>query len=239
MHPYLANHPVIQEILGLIADIERKVQELQDSINRMLDAVPTYLDWIFGRVRDGWNELLGHLEEFWAWIDRTVAQTGDYSALSQSADQWNLQVGEPVMAQSREVHAAELLVDDIWTGVAAEAYKQKVPQQQNTLQDIRNEYTTAIASALVTVKGGIALFWIGIGAALAALLGGIVGAIASAGTVFGLPAAPFIAGAAVLVAIAAISGGVWKLESDCSTANTQLTTAQSAGLQRWPTLAHG
>ncbi|ACQ82074.1 hypothetical protein Bcav_3832 [Beutenbergia cavernae DSM 12333] len=230
-------HPVIQEVMDLIAEIERKIEELRTGINDMLESIPGFLDWIFDRVRDGWNWLVEKLDEFWGWVNDVVAMAGDPWGLSSAADTWNTGVGEPAMTQSREVDAGDLLVDDNWTGDAADQYKQKLPEQKSAMEVIRTEYAAKIATALDAVKSGIIKFWTSMAVAFGALVAGIIGAIASSATVFGLPAAPFIAGGAVLIAIIAVTVGVKLLESDCATANTQLTNAQSAGLARWPAFA--
>ncbi len=58
--------------------------------------------------------------------------------------------------------------------------------------------------------------------ALAALVIGIIGALASSATIFGLPAAPFIAAGAGLTASAAMITGAEILKSVCASANTTL-----------------
>jgi hypothetical protein len=68
----------------------------------------------------------------------------------------------------------------------------------------------------------IIAFWGGLTVALGALMAGIIGAVASSATVFGLPAAPFIAAGAALAAVGAFYSGGLILESVCSGANSTL-----------------
>ncbi|MCU7723851.1 hypothetical protein ODJ79_09010 [Actinoplanes sp. KI2] len=78
------------------------------------------------------------------------------------------------------------------------------------------------AGSLNDVATGIIIFWTGLGTALVALVGGIIGALASSATIFGLPAAPFIAAGAALVASGAIITGCELLKARCASANTTL-----------------
>jgi hypothetical protein len=82
--------------------------------------------------------------------------------------------------------------------------------------------TDGIAGALSDVSKGIIAFWVGLVTALAALVVGIIAALSSSATIVGLPAAPFIAAGAALVAVGAVGGGMAVLTSVCSSAATSM-----------------
>jgi hypothetical protein len=137
--------------------------------------------------------------------------------------------------------AGLLSVDDNWDGDAADAYRQTVPMQKTALEKVKTTLTDGFATALSDVAKGIIAFWAGLVATLVALAVGIIGALASSASIFGLPAAPFIAAGAGLTASVAIITGSEILQSVCSAANTTLRQklADNTGFHdgHWPPAA--
>lgn len=215
---------LVAEINRTLDKIQAKTTELQDSINAGLAKLPGWASWVGDRVQEGWRWFCEQAERFWSWITHITSNMGSPSAVSGAADTWTSTVGGPVSGQVQAADAGSLLVDDTWTGDAATQYKQVLPQQKEALRAVKTTFTDGIAASLDLLQKGIYAFWGGLAAALAALVGGIIGAIASSATVFGLPAAPFIAAAAVGVAGAACWGGGEILKSVAASANTTLQT---------------
>ncbi|MFI7602479.1 hypothetical protein [Actinoplanes sp. NPDC049681] len=124
---------------------------------------------------------------------------------------------------------------------AADAYRQTLPLQKAALDKVKATLTDGISSALNDVAKGIITSWIALGSPLAALVGGIIGASGSTATVIGMPAGPFIAAGAALVASAAIIGGAELLKTVCAGANTTLRKklAENGGFHEghWPPAA--
>ena len=141
----------------------------------------------------------------------------------------------------QSAEAGLLNVDDKWDGDAADAYRQTLPLQKSALEKVKSSLTDGIASALNDMARGILIFWGGLVTALAALLGGIFGALASTATIIGLPAGPFIAGAAALVACGAMIIAAETLKAVSSSADTSLRQklADNAGFHdgHWPPAA--
>ncbi|WP_250002109.1 hypothetical protein [Actinoplanes sp. M2I2] len=110
------------------------------------------------------------------------------------------------------------------------------------LDNVKATLTDGVSSALSDVAEGIIVFWTGLIIALVALVGGIIGALASA-TVVGLPAGPFIAAGAALTASAAMIAGGETLKSVCAAANSTLRQkiADNSGFHQghWPPAATG
>ena len=106
---------------------------------------------------------------------------------------------------------------------------------------MKSALTDGIATALDSVARGILAFWGGLITALAALVVGIIGALASTATIVGLPAGPFIAAGAALVACGAIIVGAETLKATASSANTMLRQklADNSGFHdgHWPPAA--
>lgn len=210
---------LISKILSTVDRINGKTIELQNRIDDKMHWLPSGLQ---DKVVSGWNKFVGVLKEIWDFWYEVATHLGSPSKLSATADAWSDSVGGPVSAQVQTADAGTLLVDDNWDGDAANAYRQTLPQQKAALEKIKNSLTDGIASALSDVSKGIIAFWVGLVSALAALVVGIIGALSSAATIFGLSASPFIAAGAALVASAAVVGGMLILKSVCTSAATSM-----------------
>lgn len=126
---------------------------------------------------------------------------------------------------SGQVQAADaglLTVDDNWDGDGAVVYRQMLPLQKAALEKVKTTITDVLATALDQVRNGIFLFWTGLIGALVSLVVGLIGAIGSSATVFGLPAAPFIAAGAAVTASVALIVGCETLQHACTSANNTL-----------------
>ena len=229
---------LLDQINSVLGRIETKTTDLQNSINGKMKWLPPGLQ---DKVISGWNSFVGLLKKIWDFWYEVATHLGSPSTLSATADDWSDSVGSPVSAQVQTADAGTLLVDDNWDGDAADAYRQTLPQQKAALDKIKSGLTDGIASALSDVAKGIVAFWVCLIGALAALVGGIVGALSSAATIFGLPAAPFIAAAAALVAGGAVTGGMLILQSVCSAAASSMRQKldDNAGFHggHWPPAA--
>jgi hypothetical protein len=206
----------INEVLGRI---EAKTAELQRSINSKLNWLPGFLQ---DKVLAGWHKFTGFLSECWDAVVEICTNMGSPSALWNTADAWSDSVGGPVSGQVQSAEAGSLEVDDNWDGTAADRYRQNLPMQKTALERVKTTFSDGISSALSDVAKGIMAFWGGLVVALGALVAGIIGALASSATIFGLPAAPFIAAGAALAAVGALLSGGLILKSVCSSANSTL-----------------
>jgi hypothetical protein len=158
-------------------------------------------------VLAGWHKFTGFLSECWDAVVEICTNMGSPSALWNTADAWSDSVGGPVSGQVQSAEAGSLEVDDNWDGTAADRYRQNLPMpmQKTALERVKTTFSDGISSALSDVAKGIMAFWGGLVVALGALVAGIIGALASSATIFGLPAAPFIAAGAALVCSSANS----------------------------------
>ncbi|GGN96445.1 hypothetical protein GCM10010112_87700 [Actinoplanes lobatus] len=210
---------LLERINSTISRIDGKTVELQNSINDKMGFLPAPVQ---ARVRQGWDEFCAFMGRIWDNLVAMLSNMGSLSALSTTAQAWSDRVGVPVSGQVQAADAGLLTVDDNWDGDAADAYRQMLPSQKAALEKVKTVLTDGLATALDLVHNGVFLFWTGLAGALVALAVGIVGALASSATIFGVPAAPFIAaGAAVTASVALIIGGE-TLKRTCTSANTTL-----------------
>jgi hypothetical protein len=229
---------LVDKLVQIVDRINAKTTELQNSINDKLHWLPGFLQ---DKVVTGWNKFCDFMRKVWDFWYEVCTNMGSPSKLWATADAWSDRVGAPVSAQVQSADAGLLTVDDNWDGDAANAYRQTLPLQKAALDKVKTTLTDGISGALSDVAKGIIAFWASLAVALAALVGGIIGAIASAATIFGLPAAPFIAAGAALAADAALIGGGMILKSVCSAASTTLRQKldDNAGFHEghWPPAA--
>ncbi len=215
--------PVIDKAREVIATLQEKIQSLQDKLDWVLSKIPWGLGWIGDKIRDGWNYLVGKLDEFWGWVDEHLNNPGSPSALSETANSWNEMIGGPVSSQSGVVDAGQLTADDLWSGTAADAYRQAVTPQKTAMDKVKSSMCDGVFQALDKMQSGITIFWTAFAAGVAACIVGFIGAIATTATIFGAPAGPFIAAGAVVVLIAALGGGYLKLKADINSSKGILT----------------
>lgn len=214
---------LVQRINDLIEKIKGKLDDLLGRVNDFLGWVPWGLGWLADKIKDAWSWLCGKFEEFWDGVTKITSNMGDREALSSTATTWSTSVGGPVSAQKDAVDASAVLrADDAWEGDAAEAYAGRAKQHQTALEKVVTTYVTAMSSALDTVRAGLVKFYMGLVTALGALVAGIIAALASSATIFGIPAGIFIAGGAALIAVGAFYTGGELLKSDCTAANNTL-----------------
>jgi hypothetical protein len=228
---------VIDEVTRLLDEIRGKVDELTRTINETLAKVPGWASWVVDRVRDGWDAFCEKLGQFWDWFTDKLAYAGDPGGLSDLARRWADEVAAPVSAQTHEIEAGDLLVDDRWQGDAADQYRQRVPDQKLTLKAVRSEYVAALTSALNSMSSAITVFWWGVAGALVSLALGIVGAVTAAGGVVTAPAAPVIAGLGVAGALIALGTTLYGLINEATSTELALDSAKSYGLTSWPSFA--
>jgi hypothetical protein len=210
---------IVEKINSVIGRINTKTTELQNSINSKIGWLPGFLQ---DKVIAGWNHFMGFLRDCWNALAEVVTNMGSPSTLWNTANAWSETVGGPVSAQVQSAKAGSLTVDDRWNGEAADSYRQNLPLQETALDKMKSTFSDGISTALSDVAKGIIAFWGSLVVALGSLVVGLIGALASSATILGLPAAPFIAAGAALVAVGAIFSGRLILQSVASGANTTL-----------------
>jgi hypothetical protein len=235
----LVEAELMNEIFITVQKIRDLVQLLADTLNAALSGLSILLGWIADKVREGWNWFTAKMSEFWDWLYHILSNIGDGDAVTRTANAWSDTVAAPVSTEVGLADLGTLLVDNKWSGDAAEAYKGIVPLQKLALDKIKTGFTDGISLALSQLRTAITTFKGSMILALAAMAGGLVGAIATGDTIAGIPAVPFIAVGTVVVATAALYYGVTTLQSASASANSQLRQklADNAGYPggKWPT----
>lgn len=187
---------------------------------------PVALRRSFAEVADGLGELL--------------LAAGDPDALRAAGAAWVHEVGRPVSALVGLVTDDVLETDDRWTGVAADAYRATFPAQRLALSAVVATCQD-VDSGLDDVASAITRFWIAIGSACLGLVVALAGALGSAATVVGVPAATAIAVAglgALFVALDAALDSLTEISADTASHGValrrRLDDSTAFPLAAWP-----
>lgn len=199
------------------------VDTICGAVEAVLDGLP---DGLAAAARAEVADLRRSFTGVVAQLGGMLAAAGDPDALRAAGAAWIDDVGAPV---SRLVGVATdnvLETDDHWTGAAADAYRATLPAQQTALAAIVAT-CHEVDATLGDLAAAITDFWIAIGTACLGLVLALAGALGSAATVVGAPAAAGLALAGVGALIAAGSSALSSLSTITTTA-----TARGAALDR-------
>lgn len=226
----------IAEMRVTVDKIDVKLLELQTGVNANLRRLPSALQ---NAVVDKWNEFVRLMQEAWGYYANIVENLGDPDYLRWDAEMWTRQVGGTVSAKQQVAEAGSLLVDDNWDGSAANQYRQSVIKQKAALEKVRTALAEPATKALNDLASAIETFCWALVAALAALLVGIITAIATVATIIGAVIAGIATAAAFL---SAVIGGMIKMESDVKDIKGDLIEAigDNSGFEdeHWPVLVN-
>ena len=215
-------NPLTGQLLELVEKVRSKFDELADVVTGFLDRVPWGLGWLADQISHAWSFLTAKIHEFWGACDRILGNLGSTEAIGAASTAWSAAVGGPVSAEAGNADHGILESDEHWTGTAAEAYRARTELQRSALLAVESTYADGAIAALDTVRNGLTMFYVGLITALGALAAGIITALVTSSTVFGIPAGIFVAAGAVLLAEGAFYTAGILLRSDCETARTNL-----------------
>ncbi|MFC7308148.1 hypothetical protein ACFQVC_28475 [Streptomyces monticola] len=231
-------HALIEKVQAKLNHIRDLVNQIRSKINSLLSKVPAFLEWVVSKVEDLWNKFCRKMDEFWDWFTDKLAYVGDPFVLKETGEKWHSELGAPAHRRAGEVEADDLMVDDIWTGTAASAYKSKIDGQKSALNTIGVRYASAVSSALNTMKTGIWTFWIAVVSALVVAALAFIAGIGAEGTIIGIPAGLLAQIAAVVGFLLAAGGATIALKFAADDSAAALRNLNSYS-DKWPSFALG
>jgi hypothetical protein len=226
---------ITARIVELLLKIEKKIDQIEAMINRILSAIPGVLSFIVNKVRDAWNKMLVKLGEFWDWFVDKLTYLGNPFVLNGAADGWK-KMGGKVARINDTITDLNLSVDDRWTGFAADQYKQSIDPQRNANTSIMSDFAENIADAMTGLANAIVAFWVGVAVAIIALLSALAGAAVATGSIIGLPAVPVLIVLGIVGFLAAAGGGVLILYIAAGSSKSAMDST-TAGITAWPKIA--
>ena len=214
---------VLHDIRSGLGQAATLVDELVASVEAVLDGLP---DAAVAGARAGLAELRRRFAEAVHRLDHLIATAGETTVLRRTGSAWVDGIGATTSRLAGVAALNITRVDDHWTGLAADAYRNTLPAQQAALSAIT--FTShEVDATLNDLASAIVRFWVSIGTACVGLVVTLAGALGSAGTVVGVPLATGIALAGVGALATAGTAAISNL--------TDITTgaaARSAELER-------
>ena len=152
---------------GEFEDILRRVREALDEIpkqfQRLVDNINSVLDWLPGfimdRIRDALNAVSDFIGKVLTEIGKFITQPGVPWTLWNHGTTWTDDVGAKASNHQDVFHIGTMETDDQWSGTAATAYKNTLPQQQKALGAIKSatDEVDDVLTKMAIAIGGLAL----------------------------------------------------------------------------------
>lgn len=220
-------------------EVEERAQRVLEQFNATLRRLARWVGWLADKIADLWNS---KVVPAWStavqWVEDHWNQWGAPWLCFGAAGDWRSLVGSPVSARAGLATKGQLDVDTTWKGSAAQAYVDRLGQQESAISAVSEQFTEPIATALVRVGGAIIVWWLGIVLGLGTLVLALIGAGAEAISIVGIELVPptLVAGwtaffTGVVVGTATLLAAVLLAKSDMDGARTRLTKYPAG---RWP-----
>ena len=194
-----------------------------------------------------WHGVTSMLEKFGALLEKFFSEVGKFLTrwgvpwtVYNHGQDWTDHVGAHASDLVAVANAGQLSGDDTWTGAAATAYAQIIPQQSTALAAIKDA-TDSISDILTKVAVGICAFWLGLLAVVVPFAVELATYLAAAGTVVGAP--PAAAGsvlstlkaiALLLAIVAAATTYLTMLYTSANDLDKRLHNANGFPQDSWP-----
>ncbi|NUT20828.1 MAG: hypothetical protein HOV77_16735 [Hamadaea sp.] len=188
------------EFERVVADARDRTEQMQREGRRLIAVVRR------------WTVALGPqgagLDAMLSKIDSQINQTGNlvteffmnpgvpWTLWSHGSDWAGPPIAGQISSQISRATLDEMRVDDFWTGVAADAYKNSLPRQKEAMSALAASART-IDDVLTSMAIAIGAFWLAFLAALVEVVLIIMACVAAASTGVGAPAGAGGAAAAV------------------------------------------
>jgi hypothetical protein len=220
-------HP---DVTGVLDGIRATIGQATDHVDEVISRVETVLGQLPASETGGARADLAELRQAFAeavdWLDDLLLTAGDTTALRRVGAVWVNRIGATASGLAGVASVNITRVDDHWTGVAADAYRNTLPAQQAALAALA--FTSGeVDATLNDLASAIVRFWVSIGTACLGLVVALAGALGPAASVVGAPVATGMAIAGVGAMVTAANAALTIL-TDVTTA----TAERSAALER-------
>lgn len=205
---------------GEFEDILRRVREALDEIpkqfQRLVDNINSVLDWLPGfimdRIRDALNAVSDFIGKVLTEIGKFVTQPGVPWTLWNHGTTWTEDVGAKASNHQDVFHIGTMETDDQWSGTAATAYKNTLPQQQKALGAIKAA-TDEVDDVLTKMAIAIGVAWLAVVSAIVSFVIELTAEAGAAATGAGAPPAAAAAGVSAAKVWGLVSAALAVLEA--------------------------
>lgn len=191
------------DLMGRVDDALKEIEEQAERVWREVTEAGEWLGPLWHHVRALLDQFITLLRRFLSEVGKFLTRWGVPWTLYDHGRDWTHDVGKRASDLVAVADAAQLRVDDYWSGPAATAYLGTIPQQSRALAAVKAA-TDTLDTVLTRVAGGIIAFWVAMLSALVTFLFEMYGNATAAGTVVGAPAAAAGSGVSTAKVIALV-----------------------------------
>ncbi len=181
---------ILRRVKEALDEIPKQFQRLIDNINSVLDWLP---GWIMDRIVDALRAVSDFIGKVLTEIGRFITEPGVPWTLWNHGNSWTNDVGATASSWQDVFTAGSMEIDDNWSGSAATAYKNLLPQQQKALSMIKSA-TDEVDDVLAKMAIAIGVAWLAVVSAVVSFVIELTAEAGAAATGVGAPPAAAAAG---------------------------------------------
>ncbi|OLF05802.1 hypothetical protein [Actinophytocola xanthii] len=200
---------VLRRVREAMEEIPRQYQRLVDNINSVLDWLPGF---VLDRIRDALRTVGDFIGKVLTEIGKFVTQPGVPWTLWSHGDSWTNDVGAKASTWQDVFTLGAMRTDDEWTGGAATAYKNVLPQQQRALGAIKAA-CDEVDDVLTKLAVAIGVAWLAVVSAIVSFVVELTAEAGAAATGVGAPPAAAAAGVSAAKVWGIIAAALGVLEA--------------------------
>jgi hypothetical protein len=200
---------ILRRVKEALDEIPKQFQRLVDNINSVLDWLP---GWVMDRIKEALRAVGDFIGKVLTEIGKFDTQPGVPWTLWNHGSSWTDDVGAKASNWQDAFTAGAMETDDQWSGTAANAYKNVLPQQQKALGAVKAA-TDEVDDLLTQMAIAIGVAWLAVVSAIVSFVVELTAEAGAAATGVGAPPAAAAAGASAAKVWALVAGALGILEA--------------------------
>lgn len=200
---------ILRRVREALDEIPKQFQRLVDNINSVLGWLPGF---IMDRIRDALNAVADFIGKVLTEIGKFVTQPGVPWTLWNHGNSWTDDVGAKASNWQEAFTLGAMKTDDEWSGGAANAYKNVLPQQKAALAAVKAA-CDEVDDVLTKMAIAIGVAWLAVVTAVVSFVIELTAEGAAAATGAGAPPAAAAAGVSAAKVWGLVSAALAVLEA--------------------------
>ncbi|HEY7595050.1 MAG TPA: hypothetical protein VH969_17995 [Actinophytocola sp.] len=200
---------ILRRVKEALDEIPKQFQRLVDNINSVLDWLP---GWIMDRITDALKAVSDFIGKVLTEIGKFITEPGVPWTLWNHGSSWTDDVGAKASNWQDVFTAGAMETDDNWSGSAANAYKNVLPQQQKALGMVKSA-TDEVDDLLTKMAIAIGVAWLAVVSAVVSFVIELTAEAGAAATGVGAPPAAAAAGVSAAKVWGLVSAALAVLEA--------------------------
>ncbi|HWM04412.1 MAG TPA: hypothetical protein VNP92_18910 [Actinophytocola sp.] len=231
---------ILRRVREALEEIPRQFQRLVDNVNSVLDWLP---GWVLDRIREALNAVADFIGKVITEITKFVTQPGVPWTLWNHGNSWVDDIGAKASNWQEVFTLGAMKTDDEWSGSAANAYKNVLPQQKAALTAIKSACDEA-DDVLTKMAIAIGVAWLAVVSAVVSFVIELTAEAGAAATGAGAPPAAAAAGVSAAKVWGLVSAALAVLEAFVASSllpaikdlNQRVQSSEGFPEGKWPTL---